>query len=79
MATWFKVARTDGVLLNALAVGIAETRDGIAVLGAAIGTTGLHTAGVRKRRSIVARIVWMGVRLMASLEALDFLVVSTSV
>ncbi len=59
MATWFKVVRTDGVLLKALAVGSAEM-EGIATLGAAIGTAGLHTAGVRKRRSIVARIVWMG-------------------
>lgn len=59
LATWFSVVRTDGVLLKALAVGNAEI-DGIASLGAAIGAAGLHTAGVRKRRSIVARIVCLG-------------------
>lgn len=76
MATWFSVARTDGVLLKALVVGRDETIDGITALGAAIGTAGLHTAGVRKRRSIVARIVWMWSCVWtASLEALgDFLV-----
>lgn len=55
LATWFKVVKTDGVLLNALAAGVI-----FEIKGAAIGTAGLHTAGVRKRRSIVARIVWMG-------------------
>jgi len=61
LATWFRVVKTDGVLLKALEVWKAEI-EGIAILGAAIGTAaGLHTAGVRKRRRIVARIVWVGV------------------
>jgi hypothetical protein len=74
LATWFRVVKTDGVLLKALDVWNVEI-DGIAILGAAIGTAaGLHTAGVRKRRRIVARIVWVGVVTGLVLEALDFLV-----